>query len=174
MTVTDFDADEAVQPLKRSARRGYSTGDKVLAGTGVMLAAMAALTSTVDDPLPQMVSQVRAALGAAGAAVRSRRDDADAWGVIVSDGVCDDGEPTIAAPIDERTELALYGEGFGAADSSVLTAFSSQITTVLDQERLPKILPGAERAVRHRLRIGPAYGAVSTSIPGAQSQDRFR
>lgn len=42
MTVTDFDADEAVQPLKRSARRGYSTGDKVLAGTGVMLAAMAA------------------------------------------------------------------------------------------------------------------------------------
>lgn len=42
MTVTDYDADEAVQPLKRAERRGYSTGDKVLAGTGVMLAAMAA------------------------------------------------------------------------------------------------------------------------------------
>ncbi|WP_313523564.1 flagellar protein [Shinella sp.] len=42
MTVTDFDADEAVQPLKRRERRGYSTADKLLAGTGVMLAAMAA------------------------------------------------------------------------------------------------------------------------------------
>ncbi|MCJ8054021.1 flagellar protein [Shinella curvata] len=42
MTVTDFDADEAVQPLKRSVRRGYSVADKVLVGTGVMLAAMAA------------------------------------------------------------------------------------------------------------------------------------
>jgi hypothetical protein len=42
MTVTDFDADETVQPLKRSEKARYSTGDKVLVGTGVMLAAMAA------------------------------------------------------------------------------------------------------------------------------------
>ena len=42
MTVTDFDADEAVQPLKRPGKAGYSTTDKILAGTGVMLAAMAA------------------------------------------------------------------------------------------------------------------------------------
>ena len=42
MTVTDFDADQIVQPVKRSERGRYSTGDKLLAGTGVLLAAMAA------------------------------------------------------------------------------------------------------------------------------------
>ena len=42
MTVTDFDADETIQPLKRTERGGYSTADKLLAGTGVMLAALAA------------------------------------------------------------------------------------------------------------------------------------
>ena len=143
---------------------------------------MAALTSTVDDPLPQMVSQVRAALGAAGAAVRSRRDAADAWGVIASDGVCDDGEPTIAAPIDDRTELALYGEGFGAADSSVLTAFSSQITTVLDQERLRREAAAAEQltevnelraallaAVSHDLRTPLA--AIKASVSSLRQED---
>ncbi|MGB3878594.1 MAG: flagellar protein [Shinella zoogloeoides] len=43
MTVTDFDADETIQPLRRPGRaRGYSFGDKLLMGTGVMLAAGAA------------------------------------------------------------------------------------------------------------------------------------
>ena len=161
---------------KRSAEAARSRSD------AESLAAMAALTSTVDDPLPQMVSQVRAALGAAGAAVRSRRDDADAWGVIASDGVCDDGEPTIAAPIDDRTELALYGEGFGAADSSVLTAFSSQITTVLDQERLRREAAAAEQltevnelraallaAVSHDLRTPLA--AIKASVSSLRQED---
>ena len=42
MTVTDFDADETIQPLKRADRGRYSIGDKVLVGAGVMLAAGAA------------------------------------------------------------------------------------------------------------------------------------
>ena len=42
MTVTDFDADQAIQPMKRAAQGRYSTGDKVLVGAGVLLAAMAA------------------------------------------------------------------------------------------------------------------------------------
>lgn len=42
MTVTDFDADQTVAPIKRTETGRYSTGDKVLAGTGVVLAAMAA------------------------------------------------------------------------------------------------------------------------------------
>lgn len=42
MTVTDFDADERVQPLKRPQSGRYSTSDKVLAGAGVLLAAGAA------------------------------------------------------------------------------------------------------------------------------------
>lgn len=42
MTVTDFDADQAIPPIKRPESGRYSTGDKVLAGTGVLLAAMAA------------------------------------------------------------------------------------------------------------------------------------
>jgi hypothetical protein len=40
--VTDFDADQAVQPIRRSVKSGYSTTDKVIAGSGVLLAAMAA------------------------------------------------------------------------------------------------------------------------------------
>lgn len=40
--MTDFDADETIQPLKRSGRTRYSTGDKMLAGAGVLLAAGAA------------------------------------------------------------------------------------------------------------------------------------
>jgi hypothetical protein len=42
MTVTDFDADETIQPLRRSDRTRYSTGDKILVSAGVMLAAGAA------------------------------------------------------------------------------------------------------------------------------------
>ena len=42
MTVTDFDADETIQPLRRADRGRYSIGDKVLVGAGVMLAAGAA------------------------------------------------------------------------------------------------------------------------------------
>jgi hypothetical protein len=42
MNVTDFDADERIQPIKRPGGRRYSTGDKILAGSGVMLAALAA------------------------------------------------------------------------------------------------------------------------------------
>jgi hypothetical protein len=42
MTVTDFDADQAIQPMKRAGKARYSTGDKLLVGVGVLLAAMAA------------------------------------------------------------------------------------------------------------------------------------
>ncbi|UPA24926.1 flagellar protein [Shinella oryzae] len=42
MTVTDFDADQPVQPLKRMEKASYSAGDKVLVATGVLLAAGAA------------------------------------------------------------------------------------------------------------------------------------
>lgn len=42
MTVTDFDADQTVQPLKRSVTRRYSLSDKLIAGSGVLLAALAA------------------------------------------------------------------------------------------------------------------------------------
>lgn len=42
MTVTDFDADQTVQPLKRPQRSRYSLSDKMIAGTGVLLAALAA------------------------------------------------------------------------------------------------------------------------------------
>ncbi|HEV7246051.1 MAG TPA: flagellar protein [Shinella sp.] len=42
MTVTDFDADQSVPPIKRVTKGRYSTGDKMLVGTGVLLAAMAA------------------------------------------------------------------------------------------------------------------------------------
>ena len=42
MTVTDFDADQTVQPLKRPERGHYSFGDRMLVGAGVMLAAGAA------------------------------------------------------------------------------------------------------------------------------------
>jgi hypothetical protein len=42
MTVTDFDADQTIPPMKRTETARYSTGDKVLAGAGVLLAAMAA------------------------------------------------------------------------------------------------------------------------------------
>lgn len=40
--MTDFDADQAIPPIKRPESGRYSTGDKVLVGAGVLLAAMAA------------------------------------------------------------------------------------------------------------------------------------
>lgn len=160
---------------RRSAEAARSRSD------AESLAAMAALTSTVEDPLPLMVTQVRAALGAAGAAVRSRIADGD-WQTVAADGVCDDTGPSISAPIDERTELALYGEGFGSADSSVLTAFSSQITTVLDQERLRREAAAAEQltevnelraallaAVSHDLRTPLA--AIKASVSSLRQED---
>jgi hypothetical protein len=42
MTVTDFDADEKIQPIRRTERTRYSTSDKVTVGAGVLLAAGAA------------------------------------------------------------------------------------------------------------------------------------
>lgn len=128
---------------RRSAEAARARGD------AESLAAMAALTSTTDDPLPLMVGQIRSALGAAGIAVHRRVNGG--WETIASDGSVDppDAEPghlggatgsvpgaAISAPIDESTHLAVYGDGFGAGDLGVLTAFSSQITTVLDQQQL--------------------------------------
>jgi two-component system sensor histidine kinase KdpD len=116
--------------VSRAARR---TAEAARARSdAASLAAMAALTAGVGDQLPLMVGQVRAALGAAGAAVLHRLDGSDQ--VLASDGVLE-GTP-ITAPIDETTELALFGVGIGPADQEVLTAFSSQITTALDQQRL--------------------------------------
>jgi hypothetical protein len=40
--VTDFDADEKIQPIRRTERTRYSTSDKVTVGAGVLLAAGAA------------------------------------------------------------------------------------------------------------------------------------
>ena len=40
--MTDFDADKPVQPLRRTSAARYGMGDKLLAGTGVLLAMMAA------------------------------------------------------------------------------------------------------------------------------------
>ena len=42
MTVTDFDADETIPPLKRTEPGHSSFGDKMMVGAGVMLAAGAA------------------------------------------------------------------------------------------------------------------------------------
>lgn len=42
MTVTDFDADEIVPPLRRPEGEHYSVADKILVGAGVLLAAGAA------------------------------------------------------------------------------------------------------------------------------------
>lgn len=116
--------------VSRAARR---TAEAARARSdAASLAAMAALTAGVGDQLPLMVGQVRAALGAAGAAVLHRLDGADQ--VLASDGVLE-GTP-ITAPIDDSTDLALFGIGVGPANLEVLTAFSSQITTALDQQRL--------------------------------------
>ena len=143
------------------------------------LAAMAALTSAVADPLPDMVGQVRSALGAEGVAVRRR--DGDRWEAVVTDGRCD-SEPAITAPIDTATELVVHGDGFGAVDSDVLAAFSSQITTVMDRERLRKDAARAEQlsevnelraallaAVSHDLRTPLA--AIKASVSSLRSDD---
>ena len=143
------------------------------------LAAMAALTSTVGDPLPEMVGHVRAALGADGVAV-SRREGRESVSV-VQDGLCE-GEPAIRAAIDADTELMLFGQGFGAVDSDVLAAFSSQITTVMDRERLRVDAARAEQlsevnelraallaAVSHDLRTPLA--AIKASVSSLRSDD---
>ena len=112
------------------------------------LAAMAALTSTTDDPLPLMAGQVRTALGAAGIAIQRRVDTR--WETVAADGwigsdPAEESEAGIVAPIDENTQMVLFGDDDSAGHVGVLTAFSSQITTVLEQQRLRRDAALADR-----------------------------
>jgi len=155
---------------RRSAEAARARGD------AESLAAMAALTSTTDDPLPLMVGQVRSALGAAGVAVQRRADGR--WETIASDGhvePLDDRASTggasgrvpgaaISAPIDESTHLAVYGEGFGDGDIGVLAAFSSQITTLLDQQRLRREAALADQLVEVNELRASLLAAVSHDL----------
>ncbi len=116
-------------------------------GEAETLAAMAAMSNAIDDPLPAMLNQVRQALGASGASFLQRPPDG-AWAVVISDGVDPPSSPESArssAPIDDDSMIALSGEGLTGADAEVLEAFCAQISTVLHQQDLRREAAAAQQ-----------------------------
>lgn len=115
-------------------------------GEAETLAAMAALSNAVDDPLPAMLTQISHALGATGASCLRRQQDGE-WVVIASEGVDPPASPDGAAswaPIDDESVIALSGAGLGD-DVEVLTSFCAQITTVLQQQELRREAAAAQQ-----------------------------
>ena len=106
MTVTDFDADETIQPLKRSERAHYSFGDKMLVGAGVMLAAGAAFFPWYVFLNPEKFSVPTLWQGA----TRDLPETAPREVVSVSP----------AAMVDNDNEPALEGVDLGAASTPLV------------------------------------------------------
>jgi two-component system, OmpR family, sensor histidine kinase KdpD len=110
------------------------------------LAALSGTMTGSDDPLPQLVTQLRAAFEADAVALLTRNADHAGWKVAASVG---DNPPTdpddadISIPLQPTDTLALRGGHLGDEDLGVLHAFAGQLAIAVQQRGLKA---DAERA----------------------------
>ncbi len=103
---------------------------------------LAALSGTLlasDDPLPQLVGQLRLAFGADGVAVFARAPDDVSWQVLAAAGDSvpqDPGGADLAVPLHGTDVLALRGDSLGDQDREVLRAFAGQVVLAVQQREL--------------------------------------
>jgi two-component system sensor histidine kinase KdpD len=102
------------------------------------LAALSGALSASDDPLPQLVGQVRLAFDAEGVAVLGDVDGKD-WQVLASAGDVvlerpDDAD--VVMPLHGADVLVLRSEQLGEDDREVLRAFAGQVAIAVQQREL--------------------------------------
>ena len=116
------------------------------------LAALSGTLALSDDPLPQLVAQLRAAFDADGVAVLApaaddQAGDDQAWEVLASAGQSFPNRPTdadIVVPLHGTELLVLRGDHLGEDDREVLRAFAGQVALAVQQRELKA---DADRAV---------------------------
>ncbi len=111
------------------------------------LAALSGTLAASDDPLPQLVGQVRLAFDADGVAVLGILPDDGRWQVLASAGDSIPAHPDdadVVVPLHGSEVLVLRGEHLGDDDREVLRAFAGQVALAVQQRELKA---DAERAV---------------------------
>jgi two-component system sensor histidine kinase KdpD len=149
-------------------------------------AALARLGATLlqgDDPLPELVEQLRSAFALKAVAVLRR--DRQGWKVEASAGPAAPIRPeyaTDAIPLDDTTTLTLLGGRLTGDDRRVLRAFTDQLAVALESRRLARAAADAAalaeanqlrtallQAVSHDLRTPLA--SIKTSVTSLLQHD---
>jgi two-component system sensor histidine kinase KdpD len=110
------------------------------------LAALSGTLTASDDPLPQLVTQVRAAFEADAVAILAADDGGNWWRVAAAAGEDPPATPDeadIALPLPGAECLVVRGGNLGDEDLEVLRAFAAQFAIALQQRELKA---GADRA----------------------------
>jgi two-component system sensor histidine kinase KdpD len=101
------------------------------------LAALGGTLVAADDPLPQLVAQLRAAFSADSVAVL--REEGDGWSVEAAEGSPEPRRPedaTLRVTLSAHEVLAVTGEGLTDSDLDVLREFAAQVQLALESRRL--------------------------------------
>jgi len=109
------------------------------------LASLSGTVAASDDPLPQLVGQLRLAFDAEGVAVL-QATDGEHWQVLAGVGASVPDTPAgadVAIPLHGSEMLVLRGEHLGDDDREVLRAFAGQVALAVQQRELKA---DAERA----------------------------
>jgi two-component system sensor histidine kinase KdpD len=152
------------------AARSRAEADALVRLAGALL--------TEDDPLPEIMDQLRRTFGLAAVAVL-RRAGADTWRTLAATG-----DPVPAYPdeasdtvdLDPQTVIAVVGPDVGADDRAMLRAFTAQLAVALEARELraeaaaaaalaeaDQLRTGLLRAVSHDLRTPLATIKASAS-----------
>ena len=111
------------------------------------LAALSGTLAASDDPLPQLVAQLRLAFDANGVAVLSGAADGESWQVLASAGELVPTHPDeadVVLPLHGAEILVMSSQHLGDDDREVLAAFAGQVALAVQQRELKA---DAERAV---------------------------
>ncbi len=127
------------------------------------LAALGGMLAALDDPLPDLVAQLRTAFDLDVVAVL-HRDDA-AWTVEASAGTPIPSTPEecdLRIPLQERNVLVFSGEGIRQEDLTVLHSFAGQLRLAVERRQL-RANAQRRRAPRRgqRAAYGPACRRVA-------------
>ncbi len=101
------------------------------------LAALGGTLAALDDPLPELVAQLRTAFDLDVVAVLHRGDAA--WTVEASAGTPVPAKPDdcdLRIPLQERNVLVLSGEGIRQEDLTVLHSFAGQLRLAVERRQL--------------------------------------
>ena len=142
------------------------------------LVRLAGALLTEQDPLAEVIGQLRATFGLRGVSLL-RRDGAQGWHAEVATGEHPPGQPEQATDtvfLDNDTVLAINGPDLSGEDRQVLRAFTDQLAVALQSRALQAEAAGAEalsqanelrtallRAVSHDLRTPLASIKASAS-----------
>ena len=152
--------------------------------------AMSGLSQSVltgDDTAQAVVSRLRATFGLESVSLLARRDDADGWDLVASDGPDAPASPESGdtrVRVDDARVLALRGRQLRASEVRVLDGFAVQAGLVLEYRRLRErdaraaALEHAEatstallRAVSHDLRT--PLSTIRASVDGLVGDARL-